>query len=73
MLSLSRFGHFPARNMAAGNGPCLRECSLIFSSETATAFLSFSGQNHFFVLISFCESAALNNFICITHAGFLEI
>ena len=41
MQSLPRFGHFPARSMAAGKSG-LRELSWIFSSETATAFLSFS-------------------------------
>ena len=35
MLSVPRFGHFPARKMAAG-----RERSWIFFSETATAFLT---------------------------------
>ena len=77
LLSLPRFGHCPVRKMAAGNGPCLRACSWIFSSETATAFLSFSDQNYFFMPILFCESAALNSFstkdVCITHAGFLEV
>ena len=68
MLSLPRFGHFPARKMAAGksappscypcqglgifrqgkrlleNRPRLLERSWIFSSKTATAFLSFSEE-----------------------------
>ena len=42
MLPLPRSGHFPARKMAAGRSPHLRERSWIFSSETVTAFLSFS-------------------------------
>ena len=42
MLSLARFGPFPEKKMAAGNRPRLWERSWIFSSETATAFLSFS-------------------------------
>ena len=41
MLSLPRFGHFPARKWLLENRPRLQECSWIFSSETATAFLSF--------------------------------
>ena len=37
MLSLPRFGHFPAKNMAAGKSPLLDVLPL-----SATAFLSFS-------------------------------
>ena len=77
LLSLPRLGHFPERKMAAGNGPCPLGMLVDFSSETATAFSSFFSSNLIFVPLSFCESAALNNFrtndICITHAGFLEI
>ena len=36
MLSLPRFGHFPAGKRPLENRPCLREHSWIFSSETAT-------------------------------------
>ena len=42
MLSLPRFGHFPARKMAAGKSAPPSGALLDFSSETATAFLSFS-------------------------------
>ena len=42
MLFLPRFGHFPARKTLLENWRSLRECCWIFSSETATAFLSSS-------------------------------
>ena len=41
MLSLPRFGHFLARKMAAGKSATFRSVA-VCSSETATAFLSFS-------------------------------
>ena len=42
LLSLPRFGHLPAREMAAGKSAPPSGTLLDFSSETATAFLSFS-------------------------------
>ena len=44
MLSLPRFGHFPARKTAAGKLVAPVERCWIFSSETATAFVSSSEQ-----------------------------
>ena len=41
MLSLPRFGHFPARKTAAGKSTAPSATPLDFSSETATAFRSF--------------------------------
>ena len=42
MLSLPTFGHFLARKMAAGESASPSGTLLVFSSETATAFLSCS-------------------------------
>ena len=41
MLFLPRFGHFPARKMAAGKSA--PPSVMLLDSETATAFLSFQG------------------------------
>ena len=56
MLSLPRFGHFPARKRLLENWPRLRERCWIFSSETATAFLSSSESKSPLLFHTLCRA-----------------